>query len=186
MRGDTSYDTSPPSVRFANRRSRRTDDRAALPRQVGSTRAGIPRTTREQERPEKRATSSPGPRVPTRSNYAPRRRTAPTGAAAHFLRCRIRLLIRRFLRPTLRRPLPRRRLAMPSPQGASMTRRSGTEARFSRCETTDHNRHAFRAQGLPGRRSWTPGPRGEGDWSGGMVGSFRAITHRDRQPERTS
>jgi hypothetical protein len=35
----------------------------------------------------------------------------------HFLRCRIRLRIRRFLRPTLRRPLPRRRLAMRSPLG---------------------------------------------------------------------
>jgi hypothetical protein len=35
----------------------------------------------------------------------------------HFLRWRIRLRIRRFLRPTLRRPLPRRRLAMRSPLG---------------------------------------------------------------------
>jgi len=35
----------------------------------------------------------------------------------HFLRCLIRLRIRRFLRPTLRRPLPRRRLAMRSPLG---------------------------------------------------------------------
>ena len=36
----------------------------------------------------------------------------------YFLRCRIRLRIRRFLRPTLRRPLPRRRLAIHSPQGS--------------------------------------------------------------------
>ena len=36
----------------------------------------------------------------------------------HFLRCRIRLRIRRFLRPTLRRPLPRRRLAILSPLAA--------------------------------------------------------------------
>ena len=37
----------------------------------------------------------------------------------YFLRCRIRLRIRRFLRPTLRRPFPRRRLAMRSPLGLS-------------------------------------------------------------------
>jgi hypothetical protein len=35
----------------------------------------------------------------------------------YFFLCRIRLRIRRFLRPTLRRPLPRLRLAMRSPLG---------------------------------------------------------------------
>src|SRR5579875_3738417 len=38
-------------------------------------------------------------------------------AACYFLRWRMRLRMRRFLRPTLRRPLPRRRLAMRSPLG---------------------------------------------------------------------
>jgi hypothetical protein len=39
------------------------------------------------------------------------------GGLRYFLRCLILLRIRRFLRPTLRRPLPRRRLAMRSPLG---------------------------------------------------------------------
>jgi hypothetical protein len=52
----------------------------------------------------------------------------------HFFRCRIRLRIRRFLRPTLRRPLPRRRLAMRSPLGIG-------EATRHDCET---NRTNFR------------------------------------------
>src|SRR5262245_57420087 len=38
----------------------------------------------------------------------------------YFLRWRIRLRIRRFLRPTLRRPFPRRRLAMRSPRRTSI------------------------------------------------------------------
>src|SRR5438046_2186263 len=40
-----------------------------------------------------------------------------TGAGrGYFLRWRMRLRIRRFFRPTLRRPFPRRRLAMRSPR----------------------------------------------------------------------
>ncbi len=34
---------------------------------------------------------------------------------SYFLRCRMRLRMRRFLRPTFRRPFPRRRLAIRSP-----------------------------------------------------------------------
>jgi hypothetical protein len=34
---------------------------------------------------------------------------------SYFLRCRMRLRMRRFLRPTLRRPFPRRRLAIRAP-----------------------------------------------------------------------
>jgi hypothetical protein len=50
-----------------------------------------------------------GGRLPAR---APGRAGGPS---PYFLRCRIRLRIRRFFRPTLRRPFPRRRLAILTP-----------------------------------------------------------------------
>ena len=43
------------------------------------------------------------------------RRSRGRAGATYFLRCRMRLRIRRFFRPTLRRPFPRRRLAIRAP-----------------------------------------------------------------------
>ena len=45
----------------------------------------------------------------------PRRPEDRAVARLYFLRCRMRLRMRRFFRPTFRRPFPRRRLAIRTP-----------------------------------------------------------------------
>src|SRR5205085_6805117 len=83
-----------------------------------------------------------------RKNLSSRPVTA-TQSLTHFLRCRIRLRIRRFLRPTLRRPLPRRRLAMRAPV---LARKCPGTPRFPMVGKASHHTRARGAlQGAQGR-----------------------------------
>src|SRR5947209_14350608 len=69
------------------------------------------------------------------------------GGRAYFLRWRIRLRIRRFFRPTLRRPFPRRRLAIRAPVLTSEFRRGPTIPGSGK--VSDHTRAGPATQGSP-------------------------------------
>ena len=93
----------------------------------GQSRIGVKRRCPESSRVESREYSVPAEceeRTETRRarSTIACRSVRVCAKACYFLRCRMRLRMRRFLRPTLRRPLPRRRLAMRSPLGSRKER----------------------------------------------------------------